>query len=334
MSKSDTNPGTAPEAPVTQIGKTVRDIAGVLAHHMGITVVQIPHPENSGEFLPVIARPTGDGSLEIEHLKQYQDAHRSRPERRSGTATVQDLASFIELTKRFKDTDSAIFADNNMTAPKMTAVINYHEAGTMADKKPRFGDHRVLYPFPMSKEWKAWWESNGKVMDQGDFAAFLEDHIVDVIAPPDFVHAEFDGNEADKKLADLMALTEGSFGGPTKLMEISRGLQVNINSAVKNAQSLHSGEVSIIYDEQHVDGAGQPLKVPTLFLIAIPIFDMGAVYRFAVRLRYRTLQGKMKWFYQIHRPDLVFDHAFKEACEKAKTDTSLPLFIGKPEGNS
>jgi len=330
MSK-DQNPAPSASPTLTQMGQSVRDIAGVLAHHLQVMPVSLPHPEDTGKTIPVIARPIGDGKLEIVHLKSIQDAHRSRPERRSGTASVQDLVSFIDLTNRFKDADSAIFADNNMTAPKLTAVINYHEAGTMADKKPRFGDHRVLYPFPMSKEWKAWWESNGQVMDQGDFTAFLEDHIVDVIAPPDFVHAEFDGNEADKKLADLMALTQGSFGGPTKLMEISRGLQVNINSAVKNAQSLHSGEVSIIYDEQHVDGAGQPLKVPSLFLIAIPIFDMGAVYRFAVRLRYRTLNGKMKWFYQIHRPDLVFDHAFKEACEKAKADTGLPLYIGKPE---
>lgn len=333
MSKDQT---AAPPAQtlLTPMGQGVKDIAGVLAHHLQVMPVTLQHPEDAEKTIPVIARPIGDGKLEIVHLKNIQDAHRSRPERRSGTASVQDLVSFIELTNRFKDADSAIFADNNMSAPKLTAVINYHEAGTMADKKPRFGDHRVLYPFPMSKEWKAWWESNGQVMDQGDFAAFLEDHIVDVIAPPDFVHAEFDGNEADKKLADLMALTQGSFGGPTKLMEISRGLQVNINSAVKNAQSLHSGEVSIIYDEQHVDGAGQPLKVPSLFLIAIPIFDMGAVYRFAVRLRYRTLNGKMKWFYQIHRPDLVFDHAFKEACEAAKTKTELPLYIGKPEGSS
>lgn len=340
MSKSEGAAAAQTEPPVTHIGKTVRDIAGVLANHMSVTQVNIPHPEKTGEFLPVVARPTGDGALEIQHLKGMQDAHRSKPERRSGTAKLLNLESFIAHTNRFKNDHSALFAINDMMKPSILSVLDYHHPGPNGE--PRFGQHRGLYEFPLSKQWKLWMSRQGggpdKIMDGGQFAAFLEDNIVDVIEVPDFANnigtEKSDAQrEADKKLADLMALTQGQIAGPHKLMELSRNLAINVEGKVRQAQNLSSGEISVMYEEVHnaQDGEGKPIKVPNYFLIGIPIFECGAPYRLVVRLRHRPAGGKVLWFYEIHRPDLAFEHAFDEAVAQAEAETALPLMLGTPE---
>ncbi|MFC3674697.1 DUF2303 family protein [Ferrovibrio xuzhouensis] len=334
MSKPETsNAGGSEKVPLSQVGQSVKDIAGVLAQHLNPTDLKIPHPEKTGETLPVFAMPNGAGHLKIETLKAIQDMFRNRPERRSGTATLLSLDSFIAHANRFKDENSALFAVNDMEDPSITAVLDYHEAGA---GQPRFGRHRSLYQFPLSKQWKKWLDHNEEVMQSGDFARFLEDQIIDVMDPPDFIHAAFDSKDgvepnADQKLAELMANVDGNLATRKKLLELSRGLEVNVDSKVRNAQNLSTGEISVNWDEQHVDGAGQPIKVPNWFLIGIPVFDNGVVYRLPVRLRYRIAAGKVLWFYTMHRPDLAFEDAFGEAIRKAEAATALPLMLGNPE---
>ncbi len=215
---------------------------------------------------------------------------------------------------------------NDMERPSLQGVLDYHRQG--AEGKPRFGKHRAVYNFPLSNEWRAWKDKNCTAMSQQEFAEFLEDRITDVIAPPDMVGAPLD---RDDPMVHLASMLGGAFASPTKLMELSRGLSVRANEQVRQATNLSSGEVSLQFTSEHQDEAGQPLKVPNLFLIAIPVFLSGALYRVAVRLRYRLRAGAISWFYELHRTDLVFDHAFTEACNKARAVTDLPLFVGSPE---
>lgn len=256
-------------------------------------------------------------------LKQFQDEYRTAPERRKGTASLKDLASFIAHTKRFSDDDSALFANNDPEKPSLTCVFNYHRQ--KHDGDPRFSDHKAYYAFPLSDEWQAWNKKNGSGnrMSQIDFAEFLEDRISDVIQP--------DPEKMDEKLKDFARLLGGDFASPSKLVELSRGLAVHEGAQVKNAYNTSTGEGSIQFVTEHKDANGQPLKVPNLFLIAIPVFKAGPLYQIAVRLRYRLQAGTIHWFYELYRTDKVFKHAFDEACEVAKNETSLPLFIGSQE---
>jgi hypothetical protein len=173
----------------------------------------------------------------------------------------------------------------------------------------------------LSDEWKAWTAKNNTFMGQGDFAAFVEEHITDLIVP----------NLDDPKLKTFADLVEGSWATPADMMKLSRGMSVNVESKVKNAQTLSSGEVSVVFEEVHTNGAGEPLKVATLFTIAIPVFYAGDLYRIAARLRYRVQGGSISWLYQLVRPELVFDDAFKGLVEKVKKETNVPVFAGTPE---
>lgn len=278
--------------------------------------------------------------MDLRSLKPLIEEYRVKPERRAGTAKLQDLDSLIAHVVRHKDADSVLFANRSAEAPNITAVLDYNQAGPDVTAA-RFGRHRAVYAFPLSEEWRAWHAQDGKQMAQREFAAFLEDRIVDVIAPPDFEHAAFDytGDDETKRraaapdiaLKDLADLIGGNFAGPARMMDMAKGLSLNADIAVKGAQNLSSGETSIVYTEEHRDAGGAPLKVPNLFLIAVPVFDAGPLYRLAVRLRYRLAQGRITWWFGIHRADRVFDHAFTEACTRARDECGLPLFYGAAE---
>lgn len=292
-------------------------IASFLKDHLTPQLVTVTGQD--GTPTQVLITPQG---LKSQSVKPFLDEYRTAPERRRGTATLTDLPSFIAHVNRFKDEDSALFANADPQKPGLVAVLDYHRAG--ADGAPRFGQHRASYAFPLSDEWKAWFQANGLKMTQGDFAAFLEDRIGDIAAPP------VDGEEATPA-AKLAQLLGGKFASPQRLMDLSRGLSVRVDEKVAQVANLQTGEANIQFTTQHSDENGQPLKVPSLFLVTIPVFKSGAPYQLAVRLRYRVSHGSVSWFFELHRPDRVFEHAFNEACEKAGNETGLPLYQGHPE---
>lgn len=303
-------------------------VADIVAHHVAANVIPVAPPSGTAGVptsVPVLVRPDGDGGIVTQSLKALIEEYRTAPERRVGVATMLTLESLIDHTNRFKDADTAVFADNRRDTPCLLTVFDYHRIG--AEGAPRFGTHRASYQFPLSDEWQAWAKFDGATMDQSEFAEFLEDRIGDVEVPP-----ELGGDdEPTQKLAALLARLGGRLAGPATLMDLSRGLKVTADERVHQALNLSSGESQIQYACEHRDEQGAPLKVPNLFLITIPVFNSGDVFRIPVRLRYRVRGGAISWSYHLHRTDQVFDAAFTDACRMVIEATELPLFVGKPE---
>jgi uncharacterized protein YfdQ (DUF2303 family) len=255
---------------------------------------------------------------DVSSVKDLLDEYRTRPERRSGTAKLEDLDSLVLFANRFKDDNSALFA-SLAGAPSLTAVIDYNERGA-GDEKARYGTHTGVYTFPLSVEWRAWIANNGKAMGQSDFAEFIENRVADLDLEPkgDSVH--------------FAERTKLAFASPSKMVELSRGITIRQNTSVKNVVNLSSGEVQLVYETAHVGGEDfGPLKVPGAFLIAVPVFERGEAFQVAARLRYRTKQGQVSWSYELYQADRRLQLAFDEACEAAAEQTGLPLFRGAPE---
>lgn len=248
------------------------------------------------------------------------DQFREFPRYRSGTAVMLDLDSFIAHVKRNANADTAIFADNNRAAPKLTAILDYHLAGSAG--AARFGRHRTTHAFPLSDEWLAWTKNDGEAMKAIIFARFLEDHIIDVV-PPGMVH-----------LTDSARLFVDSLGGPSKiadpakLMDIARNLTIHESSLVKQVHNLSSGETQVEFQSEHQDQAGQKVNLPTMFVLGIPVFKGGEGYQIIARLRYRKTGADIVFWYEMWRTDIVFDDAFDGAIKKVETETSQPVFIG------
>ncbi len=245
---------------------------------------------------------------------------RSRPDRRTGIARMQTLGGFYDLVNRHKDDDSAIFVDLNWRKPKFLAVVDYHrQLGEADEHEPRNLRHRIEYEFPLSDDWQAWIGANGKMMEQGDFAAFIEDHIAEISSPTD----------SEKNLYATQFQTQ--IADPYEIVTLSRGLSVSVDAKVAKAVTLQSGEGEIAFSEVHRDGGGQKLSVPGLFILSVPVFFRGANVRFVVRLRYRVLDGAVKWAFQIWRPDEFVTAAVEKDRDAVAVETGLPTYAGAPE---
>ena len=268
-------------------------------------------------LVPIVA--SGGTTFSVQSVKEKLAEYRDAPERRTGTATMTDLTSFIAHVNRFADTDSAVFVDRSPTSPSLLAVLDYHRQ-THAGA-PRFGKHGTRYAFPLSEAWKAWKEKNGKPMSQGDFAYFIEDRIQDIADP----------ENAGMHARDFASRLGVTLAPASRLLELSKGLEVHVGQRVVNKVSVTSGEASLAFEESHKDGSYGPLKIPSAFVIGVPCFQLGEVYEIPVRLRYRIKDGNVSWSYELSRVEEVFDHAVSEAVERVRTETTLPVMSGAPE---
>lgn len=297
------------------IENSVKEIANLAREGDGGKVIHVKAPDYDGPDVPLIVRPTGNGSVAVESAKKLLDEYRLAPERRKGTAKALTLASFIALTSRHMDADSALFAALTGENPSLTAVFDYNTI----DHAPRFGQHRASYEFPLSDEWKQWRGKDGVVMSQGDFAAWIEDHIAELASPLDAEVSQYEG------------LFKTKIALPSDMITLSRGMAISVEARSVEARVLQSGEVQVSYEEVHKDGRGEKLLVPGLFIVKIPLFVEAEDVRLLTRLRYRVLGGKIAWSYQLYRPELVMREVMSLAVEKAAQDTGLPMYEGTPE---
>lgn len=239
--------------------QTARDLAAA--------VVGPQQPKDSKPFVVV---PDGYKVEDIE-------GHLAKPMRKRGSVQVADTESFNRYFNVHKNAASTIYADKS--GPKIVGVFNDH--GT---SEPAWTDHRVRYHPPYSEEWRRWTGFDGKVMDQIDFARFLEENAIDIVEPAS---------------ADVM--------------DTAQGLQIRENVNFRSAQRLFDGSAQLTYDKE-VDGTVQGrenLKIPTEFTICVPIFFNGMFYKVRCLLRYRKAGGGVKFFYEIHRRAEAELDAFK-----------------------
>lgn len=318
MTKTVTPTPEGAEAIATPFSIDLAEAARLGAAAQGIEIVQIDTPEGFAGLpakVPVALHRGKEPA--VNALANVLESYRLHPKRKQGTAEAQTFDSFCELINRHKSEHSVIFADADWRKPSFTAVLDYHHLGV--DGQPDYGKHRVHYAFPLSEEWQAWNKMNGQKMTQEDFAYFLEDRVAELSAPTD---------EERIWLERDFATTVAT---PSQLVELSRGLQVNVASKVKAAHTLANGEGQIVWEESHQDANGQPLKVPGIFILSVPPFFMGDKMRIPVRLRYRAAGGSVVWFYQIYRPDQFITEHVRHALFDAREKTGLPAYEGKPE---
>lgn len=277
------------------------------------------------ELLSVSTEGLGDGLPEnvpvlldhrpgglISDLKNVVEAYRNRPERRTGIAKVETLASFCDLVNRHKSRDSALFARALWPVPHLQAVIDYHGI----DGTPAHRTHRVKYEFPITPEFKAWIDGNGKPMEQADFAVFLEDHAAELSAP------------YDQERTDYERLFKEKMATPADLISLSRNLEIHVSSKVKRAERLATGERTVEFVEEHSNGRGEKVEIPGIFMIAVPAFLDGQPARIPARLRYRAAGGMVSWAYQLYRWDFWLREQVKADFERAAKETGLPAFEG------
>jgi uncharacterized protein YfdQ (DUF2303 family) len=251
----------------------------------------------------------------FKSLKSLIEEQRLAPARRSGTARVETLQSFIDLTNRHKDGQSVLFGKTSWPEPKLTAVLNYDSEGSPA----RFGDHRVVYAFPLTEEFKIWVKMNAQPMKQDEFAYFLEEHAAELAAPMDGERSEY-----ERLFGETMAT-------PSEVVALSRHLEVHVNAKAKQGIRLQTGERQVEFSEEHVNSKGEAIVIPGVFMVSVPAFVDGEAVRIPARLRYRIKSGEIAWFYQLYRWENFLREQVGYDLKTAATDTGLPAFEGASE---
>lgn len=265
----------------------------------------------------------------IEHLKPMQ---------RTGKAVLHDLDSLIAWTNRFKGGDTVLFGQIT-PKPKMVAVIDYHGEGApthspeAGDPKASYGRHTGTYDFPVSEQWKRWTEISGKALDKDAFGEFIEENAKDFLDPTPALLGQTSGQPEpwEVRMIETAAKVQGRFGQYATLNMLSREFKVHETGHLNVTTNRDTGEARVQFLTEHKDPDGQPLTLPNLFMIAIPVFEEGAAYRLAVRFRYRKAGSDVKFIVQVYNPDISLRDAARMAMAQARDATGLPLLLGVPE---
>lgn len=312
-------------ADANNLAATLRDTLLGLADH---NVIDVDHVTENRPLL-----------VEVAHDRKIQDLTpmlraaitHDAPERRTGTATLTTLESLIDWTNRNKCEDSALFADTDPNAPSLTCIANYTAKGPNYEDASH-NDYRARYAFPLSKEWKRWTEICAEPISKDELGIFVEEYVEDVLNPsPALLGGSGKLEEWEEKLLDTIEKIDGRLASCGKLLEMSRALQIFESDALTVSTDRSTGEQTLAASKEFTDADGKPLKLPNLFLIAIPVFEGGDAYRIPVRLILRKSGPNVRFILSLYRPERAFDDALKGALEAAAEKTGLPLFHGTPE---
>lgn len=227
------------------------------------------HKEFEINGTPAVLVPEG---YRIETFEE----HREQPIRTERAVFAITATAFVDYVKRFCDDGTVVFA--NYTATTFKAILDYHYGIA-----PNWCRHTVSYVCPHSKEWQTWSEKSGKVMNQAQFAEFIEDNLVDIVQP----------NGAE-------------------MLEVAKTLDARSNVRFKSAIRLDNGETQLVYEEM-IDGAagakGQ-LKIPQTIKLALRVFQGEDPYEVEARFKYRIKEGALTMWVELVRPHRIIEDAF------------------------
>ena len=304
-------------------GAVVREVMEELAAPRSV-----PLPSYDDHSLLVL--PKG---MQVLDTKRLLEPHLEKPVRRTGTANLTDLASFIALAKRFMNPEMAVFMDDNRQSPSVQVIFDYNEGGPDLDKA-RHMKHRAKYAPKLSEPWQFWQQINNKAFSQAEFQKLLEDRLGDFIAAPDIQVGT--ATAADVNLVSIARQYGSTIASPERLVDLAKGLKLTETSEVVNEVNLQNGTQQLVYKTQYnqraENGEMVPLEVPGFALLCLPVFERGAAWRMLTRLRYRKNGGELKWWFTLHRSDLIFDAALQEVADTIQLEIpTIPLFRGSPE---
>lgn len=217
------------------------------------------------------------------------------PVRIKQAVVVQTADSLVDYVNRFKTENTVLFAD--IASNKIRGLIDYH-----GPEKAAHLDHGVALDLPFSEEWRTWAAQGGKLSSQLEFARFLEENAVDVIAP--------DGAE---------------------LLEVCRDLQskrkVDFRKAVRTSGGAETFEYA---EETETKARTGGVEVPTKFKLSIPVYFGGQPTELFAFLRFKIDEGNLSLGYVLHRAEHVRQAVFKVIVMDAAERTGQPAVFGKP----
>lgn len=225
-----------------------------------------------------------------------------RPLRTEAKVALVTVESFLDYVKRHAGADSVIWAQFDPQAKTLAfqLVVDEHNRAT-----PGWGSHQAVYAPAWSHEWKVWMQHDGKAMSQVDFAGFLERNADDINA---------DGEGLPTSLAMLAMATE---------------FEASSEKRVRSVTRLQSGGVRLEFVDDDDEATVSQMRAFDRFQIGVPVFWAGLAFRLQARLKYRVASGKVTFWYELIRPDVVYEAAARALIDTVRTGSNgTPLLFG------
>lgn len=245
----------------------------------------------SGDGREFLVMPQDHKSQEVtlpHALPHYE------PQFISQGVTVQTADSLVEYANRYKGENTLLFADIDRNL--IIGQVDYH-----APDKAGHVSHRATLQLAFSTEWAAWTAISGRMMEQLEFARFIEENAADVRAP--------EGAELLECIRDLQAHRK-----------------VNFTKAVRTSSDNENFEYS---EETEAKSKKGGVEVPTKFKLGVPVyFGEGDQELFAF-LRWKLGDGSLHLGIQLHRAEHVRQAVFQEIVRTIAERTGCPAVFGK-----
>lgn len=245
----------------------------------------------------IYAYLTNDGRVHTIDLTT--DAYNEFPQRKAGTVTVRDVASFACYYEKHSDAASEVYAD--LDAATFTAVLDAHDS-----LSARWQQHRLVLQLQQALPWKTWLSRDRQMMSQQQFAEFLEDNARDV-----------------------------AHGGPVTaadLLEIAQSFQANTQVKFASGKRLATGQTQFTYTEDVTARAGNrgTIDIPAEFALAIVPYEDCPPAIITARFRYRLEAGDLRLGYFLADPARIAREAVTQIGEKVAQECAVTVMQGRP----
>ena len=261
-----------------------------------------PEVLNSKGAEPLVAIPF---SQKVESLAQFYP-----PTRIKRKVTLLEANSFIEYVNRFKTDNTLIFANVSETGVEFSALLDYH--GPAPELEADYCDHIAKFTAIETPEWKVWKAADRSLVNQVDFATWLEDN-----------------------LSLFTVGGDGKYPAGADLLELVKSLHGHRNARFSNTVRLDNGAYSAQFDEDIVvRGASSTrdgeIELPPMVCGGLAVFQGADAYEMPARLKSRCVDRKlMLTFETVNRPKIVRESILlltKQVGEK----TSIIPMLGIP----
>lgn len=237
---------------------------------------------------------TADGEIETVDLTGPEFT--GRLERKTGTTTVRDAASFLTYYAKHHDENTEVYSDVEKLT--VTAVLDAHQADAA-----RFGAHRLHLALRKTKAWEEWTNLDGKLLTQDQFANFLEDHLPNLVEPD-----------------------------AATMLEIAQSIKATTKAEFQSSSRLQSGERKFAYveDTKASAGAKGDLAIPEVFKIAVPPFEGADAYSMTARFKYRLEHSNLTLGFKLEQPEERAKAAFADVLAAIAEGVDAPILNGTP----
>lgn len=236
-----------------------------------------------------------------EVLPLTQDVAPPIPKWTSQVVRLQNEASLVDYVNRFKNRDTALFAD--IASDTVVAIIDYHHEAVLpplpdgASSKvgfvqPELKAHRAILNLPKSIEWQTWMEHDEEKMSQLEFVSFLEDNAVDVHEP--------DGAGLLELIRDLEGTRNVRWGSTV------RAGSVDNMEFTKESGAQTKGKVAL------------PLQI--VLLIPVYFGDVRVPITAMLR-RHIGTEGQLTLWYKLIRPENIRQERFQTIVDNIQIST-------------